>query len=84
MSKLPEGYPMTLSHDRKRFSKPVTDAGIVEYLDSFLVFMRSAFARYATFAWFVIAFIGFAIRDDNLGVTSIVRALYLQTSCYTC
>ncbi len=44
--------------------------------------MRPAFSRNATWAWFVIAASGLILRSDNLGVTSIVRALNLRPRCY--
>lgn len=36
--------------------------------------MRLAFLRRATYVWFVIVFVGFLIRPDTFGVTSIIRA----------
>jgi hypothetical protein len=53
-----------------------------EYYLSFLKWMRPAFSRNATWAWFVIATSGLILRSDNLGVTSIVRALNLRPRCY--
>jgi len=40
--------------------------------------LRPAFARQATFLWFVLDVAGLSIRSDNLGVTSTVRALRLD------
>jgi hypothetical protein len=44
--------------------------------------MRPAFTREATFSWFVCVFAGMILRTDDLGVTSIVRALALSPECY--
>lgn len=51
-------------------------------LERLLQFMRPAFSRGRTHVWFVIAFVGFLVRYDNLGVTSIVRALCLTPVAY--
>jgi len=57
---------------------------MLEELKRFLVFMRPAFSRRATYCWFVIVFTGFILRSDNFGVSSIVRALSLAPESYTC
>jgi hypothetical protein len=44
--------------------------------------LRPAFSRDQTFFWFVVSVAGLSVRTDNLGVTSIVRALGLQEQCY--
>ena len=49
-----------------------------------LTHMESAFSRQATYGWFVIVFVGFLVRTDTLGVSSIVRALMLAPESYTC
>jgi len=43
-----------------------------------ITLLRPAFARQATFMWFVLSVAGLSIRSDNLGVTSTVRALRLD------
>jgi len=55
-----------------------------EELRRFLTHMRSAFSRQATYGWFIIVFMGFLVRTDTLGVSSIVRALMLAPENYTC
>lgn len=55
-----------------------------EELQRFLAHMRSAFSRQASHGWFVIVFVGFLVRTDTLGVSSIVRALMLAPESYTC
>jgi hypothetical protein len=59
-------------------------ATMIKYLESLLKAMRPAFSRQATFVWFVVVFVGFALRNDTFGVSSIVRALWLAPSCYPC
>ena len=54
------------------------------YLQTLLQAMRPAFAREATFVWFVVVFAGFVTRTDAYGVSSIVRALWLAPACYVC
>ena len=57
---------------------------MLEELKRFLVFMKPAFSRRATYCWFVLVFVGFILRTDNFGVSSIVRALLLPAESYTC
>jgi DDE superfamily endonuclease len=45
--------------------------------------LDGAFSRKKTFFWFVIILIGFTIKFDSLGVTSIARGVDLLPSCYT-
>lgn len=47
-----------------------------------LVMLRPAFSYQSTFFWFMLCIAGFSVRSDNLGVTSIVRALSLEESRY--
>jgi hypothetical protein len=53
-------------------------------LERFLKFMRPAFSRQATYGWFVIVFVGFVLRTDTFGVSSIIRALMLTPESYVC
>ena len=57
---------------------------MLEELKRFLVFMRPAFSRRTTYCWFVLVFVGFILRTDNFGVSSIIRALTLAPENYTC
>ena len=57
---------------------------MLKELERFLMFMRPAFSRQATYCWFVIVFVGFILRTDTFGVSSIIRALSLVPSNYTC
>lgn len=51
-------------------------------LERFLLFLRGAFSRRATYVWFVVVFAGFLARNDAFGVSSIVRALSLAPESY--
>ena len=53
-----------------------------KFLESFFCAMRPAFSRQAAFAWFIVAFVGFTVRTDTLGVSSVVRALFLCPNAY--
>lgn len=44
--------------------------------------LRGACARYRTFLWMAVVLAGFCVRDDLWGVTSFVRALGLEATCY--
>jgi len=44
--------------------------------------LRAACARQRTFLWMAVILIGFSVREDLWGVTSVVRALGLQPVCY--
>jgi hypothetical protein len=55
---------------------------MIKNLTDMLQALRPAFSREATFAWFVLAFAGFVTRYDNYGVSSIIRALWLDPACY--
>lgn len=44
--------------------------------------LRGACARQRTFWWMLVVLVGFSVRDDLLGVTSIVRGLGLKAACY--
>jgi len=57
---------------------------MIGYVERFLWAMRGAFSRKATWVWFVVVFVGFVVRGDTFGVSSIVRALALPPACYVC
>jgi len=44
--------------------------------------LRPAFHRTRTFLWFALALLALSVRTDQLGVTSLVRALGLRAGCY--
>ena len=53
------------------------------YIDDILQGFRSCFSREASFRWFLIVVVGFIVRSDHYGVTSIVRELCLDPAKYT-
>ena len=53
-----------------------------QLINSILLEFRTCFKRTATWRWFVITIIGFMIRTDNRGVTSIISALKLKPRLY--
>jgi hypothetical protein len=56
---------------------------MIEEIGHILMRFRGCFSRGAAFEWFVIVIMGFIIRVDHHGVTSIIRWLGLKTSLYT-
>ena len=48
----------------------------------FIPAVRSCFSRNHAFNWFVIAIMGFIVRGDSLGITSIIRELNLNPKFY--
>lgn len=57
---------------------------MIFYFHQTLQALRPAFTRQAAFDWFVIVIIGFVMRTDTYGVSSIVRALFLIPASYHC
>ncbi|WP_410512838.1 transposase [Paenibacillus sp. BR2-3] len=55
---------------------------MLKYLNELLLPFRSCFSRQASFEWFVVLVIGFMLRSDHLGVTSVIRDLSLNGRCY--
>ena len=51
---------------------------MIKFIDSILIGFRECFSREATFKWFVTVVTGMMLRRDNLGATSIIRALSLK------
>ena len=51
-------------------------------INDILLPFRDSFTRERTFYWAIITILGFMVREDSLGVTSIIRALYLSPSAY--
>ena len=49
--------------------------------DTFAAF-RNCFSNRRAYHWFVILVTGFMFRDDTFGVTSVIRTLMLDGSCY--
>jgi hypothetical protein len=56
---------------------------MITEINTLLRLFRSCFSRNAPFSWFVILIFGFLVRLDSHGVTSMVRWLCLDLSCYS-
>ena len=56
---------------------------MLKFLEEHLMRFRSCFTRTATFHWFVVIIMGFMARLDQLGITSIIRALEILPQKYT-
>lgn len=57
---------------------------MLEDLKGFLAFMRPAFSHRAAYCWFVVVFVGFILRNDTYGVSSIIRVLAMPPENYIC
>ena len=55
---------------------------MLNFIENVLCYFESCFSRKASFRWFVTITIGFMLRSDKLGVTSIIRDLALSPGCY--
>lgn len=55
---------------------------MLNFIENILGSFESCFSRKAAFRWFVVITIGFLLRSDKLGVTSIIRDLALGPGCY--
>lgn len=55
---------------------------MLNFIDKFLCYFESCFSRKASFRWFVTITIGFMLRTDKPGVTSVIRDLALPPDCY--
>ncbi len=53
-----------------------------QQLDAIFAVFRPCFSREATFQWCVIVIVGFYVRADHDGLTSMIRWLALSPSCY--
>ena len=55
---------------------------MLNFIENVLCYFESCFSRKAAFHWFVTITIGFMLRSDKLGVTSVIRDLALNRGCY--
>lgn len=55
---------------------------MLKFIEDILSCFRPCFSRKAAFAWFVTIVVGFMIRSDTLGVTSVIRDLALDPALY--
>ncbi len=56
---------------------------MIRRIDSLLTRFEGCFSRNAAFCWFVVIIMGFIVRLDHHGVTSVIRWLGLDPFCYT-
>lgn len=61
---------------------PARGAVMIKHISEILLLFRSCFSREASFNWFCTIIMGFFVRLDHYGVTSIVRWLGLKPSVY--
>ena len=52
------------------------------YICTILESFRPAFSRRSAFSWFAALVVGFLVRSDKLGITSVVRDLLLRPASY--
>ena len=55
---------------------------MLNFIENILCHFESCFSRKASFRWFVTITIGFMLRSDKLGITSVIRDLALNPGCY--
>lgn len=60
----------------------IDHTSMLKYVNELLLPFRSCFSRKATFEWFIVLVVGFMMRSDHLGVTSVIRDLALNSRCY--
>ena len=51
-------------------------------INDILMRFRNNFQNQAAFRWFCLLILGIMVRDDKLGITSVVRSLLLNEGCY--
>ena len=57
---------------------------MLKFISEILLSFYSCFTRSAAFDWFVVIIVGFMVRSDSLGITSIIRDLALNPNLYPC
>lgn len=55
---------------------------MLNFIENVLCYFESCFSRKAAFHWFVLVTIGFLLRSDHLGLTSVIRDLALAPASY--
>ena len=53
-----------------------------KFIDDVLMMFKDCFKRSAAHRWFVIITSAFIVRNDRLGLTSVIRDLLLSSKCY--
>ena len=57
---------------------------MLKFISEILLSFYPCFSRTAAFEWFVVIVLGFMVRSDSLGVTSVIRDLALNPNVYPC
>ncbi len=57
---------------------------MLKFISEILLSFYSCFKRSAAFDWFVVIVVGFMVRSDSLGITSIIWDLALNPDLYPC
>lgn len=60
------------------------NASLLDFVESVLQGFRDCFKRKAAWGWFTLIVVGFMLRSDKLGVTSVIRDLGLAAGAYDC
>lgn len=66
----------------KKDATKTNDVTRFHLIEKILEDFRNLFNRKAAYKWFVILVIGFMVRYDHLGITSVIRVLGLNGNCY--
>ena len=53
-------------------------------IEKILSSFKSSFSRVNAYKWFVVIVVGFMVRSDKLGMTSVIRDLSLRPDTYEC
>ncbi len=56
---------------------------MLKFIKDILLCFRTCFSRKASFGWFVTIIVGFMVRSDMLGITSVIRDLALKPALYS-
>lgn len=55
---------------------------MIKFIDKIISEFRICFTRQAAFEWFAVITIGFMVRSDSMGVTSVIRDLCINEYLY--
>ena len=56
---------------------------MIKFIDNIISEFRACFTRNAAFEWFAVIVIGFIVRSDSMGVTSVIRDLCINECLYS-
>lgn len=55
---------------------------MIKFIDKIILEFRACFTRKSAFKWFAVIVIGFMLRSDSMGVTSVIRDMCLNEGLY--